>query len=180
MSKSDYKPVPEQDVEAQAPPAYSEVPSMSFKPQRGDVAQETEEWDIGLCGCMKDHKADFCLACCCMLPLILSALPWRLISYTVPSAAFGILSSRLQHYKETGFGQHFTCFYHACKLTLYPAHPTRGTVVNKFSGMHFGASLAAFLPAFTGLPLPLGLIVNGLEVSSDGSCLLFSSVAKNI
>lgn len=47
---------------------------------------------------------------------------------------------------------------------LHSAHPTKGTVVNKDSGMHFGASLAAMIPPLTGFPLPLGLIASALEV----------------
>lgn len=74
MSKTDYKPLPAQDddvvvdVESQAapPPVYAEVADMNFKPQsREGGHQEDQDWEIGLCGCLKDHKANFCLACCC-------------------------------------------------------------------------------------------------------------------
>lgn len=84
MSKAAYEPLPTEGETGQAPPpAYEEVPTMKpgsaaagpsamdLEAGRGGdsdeqqqvAGDEEQDWDIGLFGCMPNHKADFCLAC---------------------------------------------------------------------------------------------------------------------
>lgn len=81
MSKVPYEPLPTEGEASQAPPpAYEEAPTMKpgsaaavpaamdLEGGRGGDEQyvagdEEQDWDIGLFGCMPNHKADFCLAC---------------------------------------------------------------------------------------------------------------------